>query len=216
MPIDLGSYKGYEYKFNPDINKRAFVLIPAEWEAINASNKFTNIQVDKILYYPNGKPGFYFVRAQYAGDVEQILQDEIAARHQLQEAKVNIGSELVNVKYSYLDMGTIENLFDGNKQTLVRTMEANPFILEADFAVSRSMSGVVVTIGAMEAEITLRVTTDDGQVKEYRTVFKATPENLTTEIDFEETWPVRTLHIEVRNINAGEPANVHVTEIELK
>jgi 4-amino-4-deoxy-L-arabinose transferase-like glycosyltransferase len=214
--IDMGSYKGYEYRFNPDIVQRAFVLIPAEFEEMSTSNKFTNIQVDKILNYPNGKPGFYFVRVQYAGDVEQILEDEIAARHQLQEGKVTIGSELVNVKYSYLDMGTIDNLFDGSKQTLVRTMEANPFTLDIDFSVSRPVSGIVVTVGAMEAEIKLRLTTNDGQIKEYQTVFRATPENLTTQIDFEEKWSVKNLHIEVRNMHAGEPANVHVSEIELK
>ena len=216
VQIDMGSYKGYEYRFNPDIVQRAFVLIPSEFDAMSTSNKFTNIQVDKILNYPNGKPGFYFVRVQYAGDVEQILEDEIAARHQLQEAKVTIGSELVNVKYSYLDMGTIDNLFDGSKQTLVRTMEANPFTLDIDFSVSRPVSGIVVTVGAMEAEIKLRLTTHDGQIKEYQTVFRATPENLTTQIDFEEKWSVKSLHIEVRNMHAGEPANVHVSEIELK
>jgi hypothetical protein len=216
MPIELGSYKGYEFNFNPDIDQRAFVLIPAEWEAMSTSNKFTNIQVDKILNYPNGKPGFYFVRVQYAGDVEQILEDEIIARHQLQEAKVTVGSELVNVKYSYLDMGTIDNLFDGSLQTLIRTMEANPFTLDIDFSVSRPVSGIVATVGAMEAEIKLRVTTHDGQIKEYQTVFGATPENLTTQIDFEETWSVKNIHIEVRNMHAGEPANVHVYEIKLK
>jgi hypothetical protein len=216
MPFDMGSFKGYEYRFNPDIDRRAFVLIPAEYEAMSTSNKFTNIQVDKILNYPNGKPGFYFVRVQYASDVEQILEAEINARHQLQEGQVAIGSELVNVKYSYLDMGTIDNLFDGSMQTLVRTMEANPFTLDIEFTTSRSVSGIVATIGSMEAEIKLRVTTHDGQVKEYQTVFQATPENLTTQIDFEEPWSVKALHIEVRNMHAGEPANVHVTEIELK
>jgi 4-amino-4-deoxy-L-arabinose transferase-like glycosyltransferase len=216
IPIDLGSFKGYEYRYNPDINQRAFVLIPAEWEQMNASNKFTNIQLDKILNYPNGQPGFYFVRAQYSSNIQQILQDEITARHQLQEARVTIGSENVKVKYSYLDMGTIEYLFDGNMRTLVRTMEANPFILELNYTTARPLSGIVATIGAMEAEIKVRVTTNDGQTYEYQKIFNATPENLTTEIDFDDTWSVKTLHIEIRNIHTGEPANVHVTEIGLK
>jgi hypothetical protein len=68
----------------------------------------------------------------------------------------------------------------------------------------------------MEAQITVRATTQDGQIKEYQTVFKATPENLTTQIDFEEAWSLQMLRIEVRNLHAGEPANVHVTEIKLK
>jgi hypothetical protein len=85
-----------------------------------------------------------------------------------------------------------------------------------DFSVSRSVSGIVATVGSMEAEIKVRVTTHDGQIKEYQTVFRASPENLTTQINFEEAWSVKTLHIEVRNMHAGEPANVHVAEIELK
>jgi hypothetical protein len=183
---------------------------------MQASDKFTNIQLDKVLNYPNGKPGFYFVRAQYASNVEQILEDEVEVRHQLQEAQVTIGSEMVDVKYSYLDMGPIDNLFDGNMRTLIRTMEANPFVLEFNFPVPRPVSGIVATLGSMEAQITVRATTQDGQIKEYQTVFKATPENLTTQIDFEEAWSLQTLRIEVRNLHAGEPANVHVTEIKLK
>ncbi len=216
LPFDMGSYKGYEYNYTSDITNRAFVLIPAEWDEASKSNKFTNVQVDKIIYYPNGQPGFYFVRMQYAANVEQIMQSEVEAREQLQEADLTLDGVPVKVKYSYLDIGPVDNLFDGSKETLVRTMEANPFMLEMDFSTPRPISGIVATVGAMQAEITVRATTPDGQVKEYQTVFNATPENLTTEIDFEQAWSVQTLHIEVRNMNAGEPANVHVYEIQLK
>lgn len=216
MPIDMGSFKGYEYYYTPDIEKRAFVLIPADWEAMHASNKFQDIQVDKVLYYPNGKPGFYFVRVKYADNIEENLQAEAEARHQLQEAEIVIDQDLVALKYSYLDIGPIDNLFDGHLGTLVRTMEANPFVLEVNFPNSRPISGIIATLGAMEAEISVRLTTPDGKTKEYRTVFNATLENLTTSIDFGKAYEVQTVHIEVRNLHAGEPANIHVTEIELK
>jgi hypothetical protein len=216
MPIKMGSYKDYEFQFKPDIDKRAFVIIPAEWESMHTSSKFTNIQVDKILNYPNGKPGFYFVRVQYADNVEQILEDEAAVRHELQETQVTIDGDLVNVKYSYLDMGSIGDLFDGSKQSLARTLEANPFVIELDFSSARPISGLIMTVGSMEAEISLRVTTDDGHIKEYQKIFSSAPENQTTQIDFEEAWSVKMLHIEVRNMHAGEPANVHVAEIKLK
>jgi predicted DNA-binding protein with PD1-like motif len=216
MPIELGSFKEYAFRYEPDIEQRAFVLIPPDWDEMNSSGKFTNIQVDKIIYYPNGKPGFYFVRLQYAEDVEETLREEVEARHQLQEGMATVGGELATVKYSYLDMGTIDNLFDGNTDTLVRTMEANPFTLDIDFSAARPVSGLEVTVGAMQAEITLRVTTDDGKIKEYQTEFWAEPENLTTQINFEEAWSVMSLHIEVRNMHAGEPSNVHVSEITLK
>lgn len=216
LPFDMGSYKGYENSYNPDLKNRAFVLIPAEWDEASTSNKFTNIQVDKILNYPNGQPGFYFVRMQYAANVEQIMQSEVEARKQLQEAYITLDGAPVKVKYSTLDMGLIDNLFDGSKQTLVRTMEANPFVLEMDFSNPRPISGIAATVGAMQAEIIVRATTPDGQVKEYQTVFNSTPENQTTEIDFEQSWSVQTLNIDVRNMNTGEPANVHVYEIQLK
>jgi hypothetical protein len=129
---------------------------------------------------------------------------------------VTIGSELVDAKYSYLDMGQIANLFDGNKETLVRTMEANPFVLELYFTNPHLINGIQATLGSMEAQITIRTTLSDGQVKEYQTVFNATPENLTTEIDLNETLNVKVLHLEILNLHAGEPANVHVSEIVLK
>jgi hypothetical protein len=216
LPVDLGSYIGYEFSYIPDIESRAFVLIPAEWDAVHASNKFTNIQADKILYYPNGSPGFYFVRMQYVHNIEQIIQAEIEARRQLQEGDVTIDGERVKVKYSLLDIGSVENLFDRIKETLVRTMEANPFVLEMDFTTPRLVSGMEVTLGAMQAQVVVRATTADGQVKEYQTEFNSTPENQTTQVDFNEALSVQSLHIEVQNMNAGEPANVHVYEIQFK
>jgi hypothetical protein len=216
LPIDLGSIKTYEYRYIAGIEQRAFVLIPADWEEMQASNMFKNIQVDKILYYPNGEPGFYFVRLQYADNAEQLLQAESESRHELQESILTLGGEAVNVKYSYLDMGSIANLFDGSKDSLARTMEANPFVIELDFPTPRSVSGIETTLGSMQAQIIIRATTLDGQVQEYQTVFVSKPENQTTQIDFGETLSIQTLHIEVRNMNAGEPANVHVYEIQLQ
>jgi hypothetical protein len=55
---------------------------------MRASNKFTAIQVDKILNYPNGAPGFYFVRFRYADNIEQILQEETNVRRRLEEGAI--------------------------------------------------------------------------------------------------------------------------------
>ncbi|MDF1501044.1 MAG: hypothetical protein P1P76_11290, partial [Anaerolineales bacterium] len=37
-----------------------FVMLPEEYERASSSPKVERIEVDKILYYPDGRAGFYF------------------------------------------------------------------------------------------------------------------------------------------------------------
>ena len=60
----------------------------------------------------------------------QITLDTTAHTGGLQERTLPYNQETISVKYSYLDMGPIENIFDGHQDTLIRTMEANPLVVE--------------------------------------------------------------------------------------
>jgi hypothetical protein len=219
MPVEMGSHFGYEIRYLSDIETREFVVIPAEWEEINRSGKFMDIQVDKILNYPNGKPGFYFVRLRYVDNIQAILTAEKETRRQLQEGQVMIDGEPVKVRYSLLDGGSIEVLFDGNTShsNVARTMEANPFVVELIFSKPRTLNGLTITIGGMEAKITARLyASPDAQPVEYSTTFNSTVKNTTTSIDFTQSTQVQVLHVEVLDIHAGEPAHIHVTELQLR
>src|SRR3712207_7462700 len=49
----------------------------------STSGKFSSVQIDRTLDYPDGTPGFYFVRLEYAPDFGEIAAREREARRQL-------------------------------------------------------------------------------------------------------------------------------------
>jgi hypothetical protein len=87
-------------------------------------------KVEQVVPYPDGTPGFYLARLQYAPDADQIFAAEQEARRQLVESEVTLDSKPMRMRYSQTDMGLPEQIFDGDKFTLIRGLEANPFILE--------------------------------------------------------------------------------------
>ncbi len=68
------------------------------------------------------------------------------------------GDQPLLIKYSRLDMGEIKNIFDGELDTLIRTLVSNPLELQIEFASPRRMKGLQLQIGG-EASI-LDVTAD--------------------------------------------------------
>jgi hypothetical protein len=92
-------------------------MINEELNRVYTSGKFTNVRIEKILSYPDGTPGFYFVRLRYIPDIEEIFAAEAASRRVLQKGKVFVTGELAEVRYSYLDMGEISNIFDNDPVT---------------------------------------------------------------------------------------------------
>jgi hypothetical protein len=213
LPFQMGSISGYEVN-HLDLDKNTlFIMIPDEYQDVLKSDKFTNIQVERTLAYPNGKAGFYFVRLQYVDNIDDILEAEREARKVLQERTVQVNQDTVSVKYSYLDMGSIENAFDGNQDTLIRTMEANPLVVEITELTGAPVSWLKARVGGTPTKVTLVLTDVDGNV--YNFVQDAeespTPRDVTFQLD--QTYHVISMHVEVLSIYNQEPAHVHLWEI---
>ena len=75
------------------------------------------------------------------------------------------GSDVV-VSHPKFDVGTIEELFDGDFDTIARTLDADPSTLVFSFAETQSLSGVRVGLWTPSFDLTLRAATDDGIVVE--------------------------------------------------
>ena len=107
-------------------------------------------------------------------------------------------------------------MFDNDKYTLARTLEANPAIVELSFAEGKPISGVSVIIGSTEVEIKASLyPVESSQPIEYLEEFQGTVSEPEVFFDFGETTIVQSLRIEVRDLRQGEPANVHIWEITL-
>ena len=62
LPVVMESIYGYINEPQELSPQHLFVMIPEEYETALKSDKFADIEVLRTLPYPNGEPGFYFVR----------------------------------------------------------------------------------------------------------------------------------------------------------
>ncbi len=161
LPVELGSVTGYINQHLPLDDNLVFVLIPEEFQQVISSGKFKTAQVEQILNYPNGQPGFYFVRLSYVENIDQILEAEREQRRKLLETDLIVDGQVVHVAYSALDIGQIESAFDRNEATLLRTLEANPMVIQLDFTDPRPLSGMKFYIGGTNAQLTVTLFSAD-------------------------------------------------------
>jgi hypothetical protein len=192
-------------------------MTPDEFGLAQSSGKFQDILVEKTVPYPNGEPGFYFVRLGYVDNIDAILAAEKAVRRIPQEADVVIDGQLARVKFSYLDMGDISMVFDGDLSTLMRSMEANPFKLEVNFLEPRRLLGVTVQVGGVPTRVQVEVHPVQGAAPLFFSqTLPATPDPRPVYFDFGNTYEVSAVSLEVQNVLDSEPAHVHVWEVTFK
>lgn len=218
VPFELGSIDGWLFEQKDISPESLFILMSNEYDRAVQSGKFKEIKVEKIMNYPDGKPGFYFVRLAYREDIAEILKEEKAQRSQLQRKEIS-SPELgtFSILYPQMDMGEIENLFDGDPNSVVRTLEANPMKLVITFARPQTLSEVVLRIGGTATTITLTAKPENGQnaVQMTREIKESNElRDITLNISSSETFS--TLTVEVKNTYDSEPAHVHLWELDWK
>jgi hypothetical protein len=214
IPIQLGSIEDYLVQHLDLQGNKVFVMIPEEYERAMGSGKFENIQVDRTVLYPDGRPGFYFVRLNYVENVDEIMAAEREARKKLQEGEIVLDGQLVKVRYPLLDMGRIDDIWDGSENSVARTFEANPFKLELVFPVARSLNGFDIVIGDTDVKIIAQVYAEsDSQPVEYVAELVGTVQKPRVTFNFGKTVTAKELHLEVWDLHQGEPGHVHIWEI---
>src|SRR5688572_4461743 len=81
--IQMGSVRGHIVQKLPLDDNTLFILTPLEYDLLKASEKLTDVQVEKIVPYPDGNPGFYFIHMRYVDNIDEIFAAERAARQVL-------------------------------------------------------------------------------------------------------------------------------------
>lgn len=217
MPFKMGSVDGYFFEHKELNEQTVFVMIPDEYKRVLESGKFTDITIDQILPHPNGETGFYFIRMKYVDNIDQILEGEREARRKLQESTQVIDGEMVQVKNSYLDMGPIDRIFDGDViNTLIRSMEANPLVIEVKFPTSHEFDYIAAQVGGTPSELRVLITDTQGVVHEFKKSADSSPVPHLVEIALPETISSSFVRLEIRSIYDAEPAHVHVWEVYFK
>lgn len=194
-----------------------FVLSADDFKRANNSQKFEEIQVEKVLPYPNGQPGFYFARLKYVDNIQDIFAAEAVARRILQESNVVIDQQQVQAKFSQIDLGQISDIFDGNPETFIRTKEANPFILNIIFPTERLISEISLRVGAHPMRITVELFDKGHRFSRTDSLeLDAIFTNRDIKFDFDETIAVDELILKVERMDFPEPNQVHLWEVQLK
>ncbi|MBN2146061.1 MAG: DUF104 domain-containing protein [Anaerolineales bacterium] len=217
MPFQTDTIDSYLYQYLPLEDTMVFVMTPEEYGRAVSSGKFDQITIDLILPYPNGEPGFYFTRLHYIENIEQILDAERAQRSQLNEQAVEINGQIVQTHCSTLDMGDASTMFDSDPESVARTFEANPMVLELTFDEPLPLTGLSVVIGSARMQVTvLLYSSQDEEPIEVVATLAGDVSQPEGTISFDQAVDVRAMRLEFNDLGQGEPGHVHIWEITLQ
>lgn len=217
LPLRLGSIEEYFYRLLEITPQTVFIMTPQEYAKTLESGKFRDIEVLHTIDYPNGQPGFYFVRLAYVEGIKQILEKEREERRKLLSANLLIQGEQATVRYSLLDIGDAVHLFDGDYRSLARTFEANPFIIEIEFLAPRRISGLDLIVGDTRVLVSIWVYPPQAQMPtELHYELAGSVSNPMVSLDLALPLMAQKIRLEVRDLSQTEPGHVHLWEIVLK
>ena len=158
-------YDVHEYlvRFTPIADDTLLVLSAEDYADARRSDKFDLPDPEFVIAWPDGRPGFYFVRPRYVADVEQRFEADRVERARLLTDDVTVDGQVVSVQHPALDIGQIQDAFDGDGETLARGLSANPFVLELAFPSPRPVSQVELVTQRMELRLVVVLRGPDGQ-----------------------------------------------------
>jgi hypothetical protein len=219
--IQVGSVRGHITQKLPLDENTLFIMTPQEYDLVNQSDKLTDINVESIVPYPDGSPGFYFLRLRYADNIDEIFAAEKAVRTALRESTMLIDGAEVKLRYSYLDSEfqdkSIALVFDNDPFTVAKTFETNPFVIEMTFSETRTLNGFSIIIGSANVRITMKCYPEAGAEPTIYT-FEGQGTRNQPELSFDLPLPTETqiLHIEVLDPYTSEQSKVHIWELKLR
>jgi hypothetical protein len=197
-----------------------FMLSPPEKERIINSKKFQPLKPLLEIPYPDQSQGFTFTRLQYVPDIDQILAPERAWFLTPQQKEISIGTTVAYATYSRLDLGSIEEAFDGNHFTVARGLMANPFELDLQFKNAIKTNKVILDLFPMQAKITIQAFNNaglliaEGQGEDYST---SSTDDAHVEIEIN-SHPISINRLKFSILSASNSVNrahVHLREIRI-
>ncbi len=194
------------------------VMTPQEYDKARSSGKFKQVEIEQVLSYPDGTPGFYFVRLAYVDNLAEIVAQEKAARSKPVTEPIEIDGQTVQVSHSIFDGGQLRDLFDGDTYTLARGLEANPLIIELAFPQPRPLKGLGADFGSMDFTLTAKLYPEGSEEPVvYSESYRGLPSDPHVELPFDKgPETVSKLRLEILQQNAGNEAHVHVRELKLR
>jgi hypothetical protein len=221
LPLDMHSITGYVENELPMGDDTLFIMPREEYDFAITSEKLTDFQVEKIIPYPDGTPGFYFVRLRYSDKADELFAQEKAQRQIMPESTIRVDGEDVRIRHTYLEADdqnvSMQLVFDGDPYTYAKTYEANPFIIELTFPAPRTVNGFSIIIGSARVSVTITGYARPGaEPVSYTFEGQGAIESPELSFDLPEPMTAQIVHIEQLDLNATEPTKNHIWEITFR
>jgi hypothetical protein len=216
IPIEMGSIDGYFNQYREITEDTTFVMIPDEYQRVVVSDKFINLKLIKTLNYPDETPGFYFVSLEYVPGIEEILAEEQEAWRQLLVGQVMINGIQTDVKYSMLDMGVIAAIFNPGNDSVIRTLQANPMVIELDFSERLLIQQMSFLVGGATTKITLYLESDDGSHYTFEEYASEAPRPRKMVFTLDNPIQTTNLVVKILSVYDSVPGHVHLWEMTIR
>ncbi len=217
LNIRMGNVNGFLEEMGNLNSQLLFVLPVPEYNDIVDNEKLANIRIEQIIYYPDGRPGFYFVRMEYAPDAPAIFASEEEERNRSRFGELDLNGETVQIQYPYLDMGDVTHMFDGDTFTFARVYDANPAVFTLSYKTPRFLMGLRATTGSMDFQICVRLySAPSEEIGSYCEAYYDQPDDPTVVIQFDHpNSDITVVEIEIFSLEGQTPYKIHVRELEL-
>jgi hypothetical protein len=218
--VDLEGAAYYLDELRTLPNNLLVVLPPEEYEQFIRSPKFANIRVEEILPYPDGRPGFYFIRMAYSEQAAALFAAERAELLRPVSESYVVDGQSVTITHPRFGAGQLKDMLDGDAFTLVNAPSINPVVLDFVFSEPRPLAGITLITGTM-ADFLLSVAVypeGGGTPQMYGQQFVGLPSDPTLSLDFDQ-GPAQAarVRVEIRdNVSVEESVNIHVRELQFR
>ena len=217
-PVKIANATGVLESYQPELmGGTYFVLTLPEYQELVNNPKIDQVQIERVLEYPNSQPGFFFIRFEYASTAEQIFEAERLERSNPQEQSIIYQGHPLLVKYPYTDMGELKHIFDDDAFTFIRIYDANPAVFHLTFSEPIDLAGIRATTGSMDLILTVSLKlVGEEEPLTFSREFRDLPDDPTVEISFgKKLTDIEQVVIEIESLTPGDPFKIHVRELEL-
>jgi len=219
--LRFGNIDHYSFEKRDDLALNTLlVMLPDEYNSARNNPKFKPPTVEEVINYPDGTPGFYFARLTYVDNADAIFAEEREARRRPVAGEVVIDGQTVQALYSPLGGGQLKDIFDGDRFTLIRGLEANPLVLEFTFPEPRSVTGLnadYATVEDFTVKIALYPPGENIEPMVYEQNYQKLPADPHVEMTFDRgPQLVAKVRFEYKNNLSGDTAQIHVRELAFR
>jgi len=217
-PVGIANADRFTERRQPLTDQTILVLTAREYEQARMDPKLADVRVVKLIPYPDGSPGFYFVRMRYSDQADALFEQERQRRLMPVIDTLEVRGETLTIEHPLLDSGGVQHIFDGDPYTLARGYDANPMLLKITFGSPRPLTGIDITTGSMDFALTIRLFPADGRAPAaYSGTYRDLPDDPTVSMDFPGAPDaVSRIELEIQHLLEPGPAKIHLREIRFR